>query len=88
MILFQNSLGKIRADLVARSNSENFVVESKRVDCYKGVMQLLGYMRNLNVELGFVIGFQSEKVSVWCVLSGYIYDGVSVREVYPCVGSV
>ena len=75
------SLGKIRADIVARGVSEDFIVESKRVDCYKGVMQLVGYMRNLNIDIGFAIGFQREKVSVWCIIGDYIYDGVNVRMI-------
>ena len=75
------SVGKIRADLVARGLSESFIVESKRVDCYKGVMQLIGYMRNLKVDIGFAIGFQKDKVSVWCVIDGYIYDGTNVRKI-------
>ena len=79
-------IGKIRADLVARSQ-DSFIIESKRVDYYKGVMQLLGYMKSLNIPVGFTVGFGKDGVKVWCILkdeetSGvYMYDGVIVRQV-------
>ena len=81
-------IGKIRADLVARSESEtSFIIETKRVDYYRGVMQLLGYMKSLSIVVGYTVGLGKEGVKVWCVLKGdecgvyYMYDGVIVREV-------
>jgi GxxExxY protein len=80
-VMYKNvSLGKIRADLVARGD-ETFVVESKRVDCYKGVMQLIGYMRNMNIPLGFAIGFQSPHISLWLLIDSFIFDGKHVRNI-------
>ena len=86
-VLYKSTIiGKIRADLVARGDN-SFIIESKKVDYYKGVMQLLGYMKSLNIPLGFTVGFKKDGAKVWCVLidedSGikYMYDGVHVREI-------
>lgn len=82
-------IGKIRADLVARSEN-SFIIESKRVDYYKGVMQLLGYMKSLAIPVGFTVGFGKDGAKVWCVLREegtrdvYMYDGLLVREVNGC----
>ena len=79
-------IGRIRADLVARSDN-SFIIESKRVDYYKGVMQLLGYMKSLAIPLGYTVGFGKDDVKVWCVLKDeetnkvYMYDGLIVRQV-------
>jgi GxxExxY protein len=80
------NIGKIRADLVARGENP-FIIESKRVDYYRGVMQLLGYMKSLSIPLGFTVGFGKDGAKVWCVLKDeesceiYMYDGILVRQV-------
>jgi GxxExxY protein len=77
-------IGKIRADLIA-TGEEPFVIEAKRLDIYRGVMQLIGYMRSKNIGLGYTIGFQKGSVGLWCVLRNdsvyLLYDGTSVREI-------
>lgn len=87
-VLYKSTIiGKIRADLVAIKSDTSFIIESKKVDYYKGVMQLLGYMKSLNIPLGFTVGLKKDGAKVWCVLideeSGvkYMYDGLHVREI-------
>ena len=86
-VLYKSTkIGKLRADLVARSEN-SFIIESKRVDYYKGVMQVLGYMKSLSIPLGYTVGFGKDGAKVWCVLKDeetnhvYMYDGLIVREV-------
>jgi GxxExxY protein len=80
-VMYKNSsLGKMRADLVASGFGERFVVESKRSDPYKGLIQLLGYMTQLHIPLGFTVAFQKEQVRLWMVLHhSFIFDGTHVK---------
>jgi GxxExxY protein len=89
-VLYKDTvLGKIRADLVAKGEN-SFIIESKRLDYYKGVMQLVGYMKSLSISVGFTIGFRKEGAKVWCALADdegtmYMYDGTTVRKIL-CTG--
>jgi GxxExxY protein len=84
-VVYRDSvIGKVRADLIA-SGEDSFIVEAKRLDIYRGVMQLIGYMRSKNIDIGYTIGFQKGSVGMWCVLRNedtyVLYDGSSIREI-------
>jgi GxxExxY protein len=84
-VVYRSSvIGKVRADLIAYGE-ESFIIEAKRLDIYRGVMQLIGYMRSKNIDIGYTIGFQKGVVGIWCVMrneSVYVlYDGNSIREI-------
>jgi len=76
-------VGKVRADIIA-SGKESFIIQAKRLDIYRGVMQVLGCMKSKNINIGFVIGLQRKDLipSLLLNYSGtyILYDGTSLRE--------
>ena len=73
-------VGTVRPDILVRGEN-GFVIEVKRGDMFRGVHQLVQYLKVTELPVGYVIGFQEEKVTTWCIFHGS--DGV----VYVCDGS-
>ena len=82
-VIYRGSvIGKVRSNLIARGE-ESFIIDVKRQDVYRGVMQLIGCMRSTNIDIGYVIGFKKNEVNVRCIFNDspvYLYDGKVIQE--------
>ncbi len=79
-------VGLVRPDIVVRG-ADGFIVEVKRGDMYRGVHQLVQYLKVSKIPVGYLIGFQEEKLTVWPVLVGYSEENPDETTVYICSGS-
>ena len=74
-------VGTVRPDILVRGEN-GFVIEVKRGDMFRGVHQLVQYLKVTELHVGYVIGFQEEKVTIWCVVN------TSDGGVYVCENPV
>jgi GxxExxY protein len=76
-------VGKVRADLIA-NGEDSFIIQAKRLDIYRSVMQVLGCMKSKNINIGYTIGLQKKGVILYLLLETsdkyILYDGISLRE--------
>ena len=75
------TVGTVRPDILVRGE-HGFVIEVKRGDMFRGVHQLVQYMKLCGLHVGYLIGFQEEKLTVWPIVSVECENDGS--EVYVC----